>query len=402
MDKKRDIEKICVVGLGYIGLPTSALLANRGYNIVGVDVNENAVNTINKGKIHIVEPDLDIFVKAAVDSGHLKAQLKPEKADVFYICVPTPFKNGKTDHEPDMEYVKMAANSIAPFIESGNIIILESTSPVGSTELIVDIFKENNIDTDSLYVAYCPERVLPGKIMLELVENDRIVGGINEESTKKVSEFYQTFITGKVLETDARTAEMTKLVENASRDVQIAFANELSIISDKLGIDVWELIKLANHHPRVNILNPGTGVGGHCIAVDPWFIVSQSPNEAQLIKKAREVNNNKTTWVIDKIIKAAELLDNPKIVCMGIAYKPDIDDLRESPALLVANMLKLKGVDFYVCEPNIENHPEFRLIPVEESVKDCDIIVYLVGHNEFKDITVPKGKTILDFCGITN
>lgn len=394
------INKICISGLGYIGLPTAALLANRGFNVIGVDTNETAVNVINQGKIHIVEPDLDTFVKAAVDSGRLKAQLLPDCADVFYLCVPTPFKKGNSDFDPDMSFVKTATLSIAPYIKPGNLIILESTSPVGSTEMIRDILLESGVDIRNNYIAYCPERVLPGRIMTELVQNDRIVGGIDMLSTEVIAAFYRSFVAGKVLETDCKTAEMVKLVENASRDVQIAFANELSMICDDLDINVWELIKLANHHPRVNILNPGTGVGGHCIAVDPWFIVSRNPEEAKIIRQAREVNNYKTEWVIDKIKKEVKKYNNPKIAFMGISFKPDIDDLRESPALRVVESFLNSNVDFVVCEPNLTEHKTFKLVSVQEALDTCNIIIFLVAHKQFFDLK-SNDCMILDFCGIT-
>ena len=394
-------KKVCIMGLGYIGLPTAALLANRGHSVVGVDVKQEVVETINQGKIHIVEPDLHTFVKAAVDSGSLKAQMQPQEADVFFICVPTPFVKGTVNNDPDMTYVNQAAEKIAPFVRAGNMVILESTSPVGSTEMVRDTLAASGVDTDSVAIAYCPERVLPGRIMHELVENDRIVGGINPESTKMVAEFYDTFVMGEVLRTDSRTAEMTKLVENSSRDVQIAFANELSIICDKLGINVWELIGLANRHPRVNILNPGTGVGGHCIAVDPWFLVSKTPEEAKIIRRAREINDSKTDWVIEKIQAAAkELGSNPVVACMGIAFKPDIDDLRESPALRVAESLQKAGVRIVVCEPNIRRHESFELVDSMTAVQQSDLVVFLVSHREFLDLPVPAEKKTLDFCGV--
>lgn len=401
-DKKLIIRKICIMGLGYIGLPTAALLANRGFDVTGVDIKQDAIDIINKGQIHIVEPDLDTFVKAGVDSRRLKAKLEPEKADVFFICVPTPFEKNSSNYEPDMSFVEDAAKKIAPYIMKDNIVILESTSPVGSTEMIELVLKEYGVDTNSIYIAYCPERVLPGKIMIELVENDRIVGGLNQTSTEVVSAFYKDFIIGKVLETDCRTAEMAKLVENASRDSQIAFANELSMICDKLNINVWELIELANRHPRVNILNPGTGVGGHCIAVDPWFIVSKSPEEAKIIRKAREINNYKTDWVIDKIKKVAENheLTKPKIACMGISFKPDIDDLRESPALSVADTLKKESYDIYVCEPNVKDNTDYKFLEIDESISKCDIIVFLVAHSKFANLNLQEDKVVLDFCGV--
>jgi UDP-N-acetyl-D-mannosaminuronic acid dehydrogenase len=294
--------KICVIGLGYIGLPTSALLANRGYNVHGVDVVQSTVDTINEGKIHIVEPELDIYVKAAVNSGKLKADTKPSEADVFIIAVPTPFHEG---YVPNIDYVISATRAIAPYVKEGNIIILESTSPVGTTDAVEATLKENGVDTGKMYIAHCPERVLPGHIMRELVANDRIVGGTTQEATKVTAAFYREFVAGEVLETDAKTAEMAKLTENSFRDTNIAFANELSILCDKFGINVWELIRLANRHPRVNILQPGAGVGGHCIAVDPWFIVYAGGEDAKLIRTSREVNNYKTEWVIEKIKNAA-------------------------------------------------------------------------------------------------
>ena len=401
------MKKICVVGLGYIGLPTAALLANRGYDVYGVDIVQSTVDTINQGKIHIVEPDLDTFVKAAVNSGKLRADIKPTKADIFIIAVPTPFyKSGYEIPTPNIDYVISATKSIAPYVKEGDIVILESTSPVGTTEKMAEVLKEDGIDIKNIYIAHCPERVLPGKIMQELVENDRIVGGLTKEATKKVAEFYKTFVNGEVLETDAKTAELSKLVENSFRDVNIAFANELSIICDKFGIDVWELRELANRHPRVNILQPGAGVGGHCIAVDPWFIVSDAPNEAKLIKTAREVNSYKTEWVIEKIKNEAlkfeiENKRKPKIACMGLAFKPDIDDLRESPALYIVRRLINEGIEILAAEPNVDKFNEFDLIDYKNAVENADIIVFLVAHKEFKELKI-NNKQILDFCGVTN
>jgi UDP-N-acetyl-D-mannosaminuronic acid dehydrogenase len=399
MDRNK---KVCIFGLGYIGLPTAALLANSGYQVLGVDVKQEIIDTINRGEIHIIEPDLDAFVHAAVHSGNLKADLDPTEADIFIIAVPTPFHE---DLSPNISYVLEAARSLASKVKPGNLIILESTSPVGTTEKIQAELIQLGVDTDNLHFAYCPERVLPGHIMKELIENDRIIGGITKESTKKVADFYKTFVKGAVLETNSRTAEMCKLTENASRDVNIAFANELSMICDPLDINVWELISLANKHPRVNILRPGTGVGGHCIAVDPWFIVSQSPDTAKIIKQAREVNNFKTQWVIEKIINTClrfriENKKKPKLACLGLAFKPDIDDLRESPALEVVERLISEKIDCMVVEPNIESHPKMKLVELEEAIEKADIVVVLVGHKPFKNVSFKESGIVLDFVGL--
>jgi len=394
-------QHVTVMGLGYIGLPTAALLASRGNRIYGVDVNENAVDTINQGKIHIVEPDLDTFVHAAVETGKLTAHLEPQPADVFIIAVPTPFRE---DHQPDLAYVQAATQAIAPHVKSGNMVILESTSPVGTTERVAEILAGAGVDTSTLSIAHCPERVLPGRVMIELTENDRIVGGLTPEATRRVADFYREFVTGEVLETTARTAEMAKLVENASRDVQIAFANELSILADRYEINVWELIELANHHPRVNILQPGTGVGGHCIAVDPWFIITSAGGDARLIEAARRRNTEKTEWVIEKIVTRAteltETLGRPaKVAAMGLAFKPNIDDLRESPSLYVARRLKAAGLDLIAVEPNIGRHDEFDLVSPTDAVEQADLVAYLVAHKEFFDLPVVPSK-VLDFCGV--
>lgn len=394
-------QRICVVGLGYIGLPSAALLANRGYQVLGVDVNADVVETINRGEIHIVEPDLDSFVHSAVNSGRLRASLEPQTADIFIIAVPTPFKK---DHVPNVDYVLAAARAIASHLKAGDQVILESTSPVGTTEKVADTLRENGVNTDDLYIAHCPERVLPGHIMRELVENDRIIGGLNPAASEKVADFYRTFVTGEVLVTDARTAEMSKLTENSFRDVNVAFANELSILCNKFSINVWELIRLANRHPRVNILQPGTGVGGHCIAVDPWFIIHDAGDDAQIIRAGREVNTRKTLWVTGQIILQAESFKEkycrePKIACMGLAFKPNIDDLRESPALVVYEKLVARGYHVMAVEPNLKVHPEITLTPYEVAATDADIIVYLVGHREFKTLNV--NGAVLDYCGVT-
>jgi len=392
-------KKICVIGLGYIGLPTSALLANKGYDVHGVDVVESTVDTINRGKIHIVEPELDLFVQVAVKSEKLKASLKPVESDVFIIAVPTPFHKGFV---PNIDYVISATKSIVPYLKEGNIIILESTSPVGTTHKIEEILKDKGVDTSKLYIAHCPERVLPGQIMRELVANDRIVGGITPQATQKTVEFYKTFVEGEVLSTDAKTAEMAKLTENSFRDVNIAFANELSILCDKFDINVWELIKLTNRHPRVNVLQPGAGVGGHCIAVDPWFIVHAGGDDAKIIRTAREVNSYKTEWVIEKIKNIALLFEKKngrkaKVACMGLAFKPNIDDLRESPALYITRQLIASDLDILAVEPNIETFSEFEIVDYKEAIERADIVAFLVGHKEFKGLPIDNN---LDFCGI--
>ena len=393
-------KKISVIGLGYIGLPTASLLANRGYQIHGVDVVQSTVDTINHGDIHIVEPDLHRFVKSAVNSGHLIADTKPTKADIFIIAVPTPFHKGFI---PNIDFVIDATKSIIPYIEDGNIIILESTSPVGTTEKIESILRDSGVDTTKIYISYCPERVLPGQIMRELVENDRIVGGLTEEATRKTVEFYKTFVKGEVIPTNAKTAEMAKLTENSFRDVNIAFANELSILCDKFNIDVWELISLTNRHPRVNILQPSAGVGGHCIAVDPWFIVHASGGDAKIIKTAREVNSYKSRWVVEKIKNANLEFEKrynrkAKIACMGLAFKPDIDDLRESPALYITEELISNGLDILAVEPNIKSFSKFDIVDYNIAIKEADIIVFLVAHREFKDLNIDR--EVLDFCGV--
>ncbi|WP_296240472.1 MULTISPECIES: UDP-N-acetyl-D-mannosamine dehydrogenase [unclassified Psychrobacter] len=412
------MKNICVFGLGYIGLPTAAILAHHGANVVGVDVNQHAVDTINQGKIHIVEPGLEAIVKQAVDNGRLKANLTPVHSDAYLIAVPTPFKGD--DHTPDLSYIHAVSKALAPLLEKGDLVILESTSPVGATEQMVEWlaearpdltfpkYHEPDVEAD-IYVAYCPERVLPGKVVEELISNDRIIGGMTKESTKQAKEVYRIFVEGELLETNSRTAEMAKLTENASRDVSIAFANELSIISDKLDINVWELIELANHHPRVNILQPGTGVGGHCIAVDPWFIVNQNPDEAKIIRAAREINDSKPDWVIGKINAEIDKLkvqgiEKPTVALLGLAFKPDIDDLRESPAVNIAQkMLEADNADILLVEPNISKLPEKlntgMLVSLNSAVEQADVILVLVAHGEFENLDL-SGKSVVNF--VTN
>ena len=395
MDKK----KISVIGLGYIGLPTAALLANKGFQVEGIDIDQSIVDTVNSGKIHIVEPNLENYVEKAVKEKCLHASLTPSESDIFIIAVPTPFHEGYT---PNIDYIISATKMIAPFIKKNNIVILESTSPVGTTEKIEQILKEEGINTKDIYISHCPERVLPGNIMKELVYNDRIVGGINPQSTKKTIDFYNKFVEGEIFPTNAKTAEMAKLTENSFRDVNIAFANELSILCDNLNIDINELIELANRHPRVNILNPGPGVGGHCIAVDPWFIINKDPENAKIIKLAREINLYKTQWVIEKIKDAALEFEKangkkPIIACFGLAFKPDIDDLRESPALYIAQELNQNGYKILAVEPNINNHPSLQLVNIREANDNADIFTMLVAHKEFKKLNI---KTDLDFCGL--
>lgn len=414
------MKNICVFGLGYIGLPTAAMFAHHGANVIGVDVNAHAVETINQGKIHIVEPGLEAIVKQAVDNGNLKASLKPVHADAYLIAVPTPFKGD--DHEPDLSYIQAVSKALAPLLEKGDVVILESTSPVGATEKMVEWLAEERSDLTfpkyhepdveaDIFVAYCPERVLPGKVVEELISNDRIIGGMTKESTKKAQEIYRIFVEGELLETNSRTAEMAKLTENASRDVSIAFANELSIISDKLDINVWELIELANHHPRVNILQPGAGVGGHCIAVDPWFIVNQNPNEAKIIRAAREINDSKPSWVVDKINAEIDKLKSqgiakPTVALLGLAFKPDIDDLRESPAVNIAKtMLDADNANVLLVEPNIQFLPKRldtgTLVPLDSAIAQADVLVILVANSEFKNKNLFQNNVIVDAVGIS-
>ncbi len=397
--------KVVTIGLGYIGLPTSALIAQNGINVHGVDVNQSVVDIVNQGKIHIVEPDLDIAVEESVKKGFLKADVKPVKADTYLIVVPTPFKE---NHEPDISYIETATKSIVPFLKEENLYIIESTSPIGTTEKMMELIYSLRPELkDKLNIAYCPERVLPGNVMHELIFNDRVIGGIDEKSTQKAINFYKQFVEGELHATNTRTAEMCKLVENSSRDVQIAFANELSLICDKANINVWELISLANKHPRVNILQPGCGVGGHCIAVDPYFIVSNYPLESKIIGTSREVNNYKSFWCIEKIQTEKLKFElkygrKPSIALMGLSFKPNIDDLRESPAkYIVQKVLENdKSGEYFVVEPNIEEHDFFKLTNYKDVDEHADIIVFLVAHREFKNLQLTKNKLVLDFCGV--
>lgn len=411
-----EFKTISVIGLGYIGLPTAAVFASRKVNVIGVDINQHAVDTINKGKIHIVEPDLDMIVSAAVTAGYLKATTSPEPADAFLIAVPTPFK---ANNEPDLGYIEAACKNIAPVLKKGDLVVLESTSPVGATEQMATWLAEARPDLKvpittksdaDLYIAHCPERVLPGQVVRELVENDRVIGGLNDESSWKAIELYKTFVMGDCIVTNARTAEMAKLTENASRDVSIAFANELSVICDELDINVWELINLANRHPRVNILQPGPGVGGHCIAVDPWFIVSKTPDKARLIRQARVVNDSKPAWVVEKVKEKVEdfLLDHPDkkqekvtVACFGLVFKPDIDDLRESPALhITRELVNTLAVNVIAVEPNVESLQEdFLLVDLDTAFSMADIYVLLVDHYQFKKFKPPTAY-IVDAKGI--
>ncbi|MEY8020097.1 UDP-N-acetyl-D-mannosamine dehydrogenase [Muriicola sp. SD30] len=396
--------EVVIVGLGYIGLPTAALVAQKGTYVHGVDINPDVVKTINEGKIHIVEPDLGDVVSKAVKNGFLNASTTAVSANTYLIVVPTPFKD---KNEPDISFVESATKNLMPLLKKGDTYIIESTSPVGTTEKMMALIYEKRPDLEGeLFIAYCPERVLPGNVMYELVNNDRVIGGIDDRSTKKAVEFYREYVTGELHETNARTAEMCKLVENSSRDVQIAFANELSLICDKANINVWELISLANKHPRVNILQPGCGVGGHCIAVDPYFIVADYPMESRIIGKAREVNNYKSFWCAEKIISSKlefELRNGrkPRIALLGLAFKPNIDDLRESPAkYIVQRVLQASNnEEYYIVEPNIEDHNIFKITGLKEAIKEADIIALLVAHNEFKELSNLKNKVVLDFCG---
>lgn len=422
-------ESISIIGLGYIGLPTAAVFASRKVKVIGVDVNQHAVDTINRGHIHIIEPDLDMVVHAAVSQGYLRATTQPEPADAFLIAVPTPFKSDHNgDHEPDLRFIEAASKSIATVLKKGDLVILESTSPVGATEQMAawlasarpDLtYPQTHGEASDIRVAYCPERVLPGHVLRELLQNDRVIGGMTPKCSDAAVALYKVFVQGECIITNARTAEMCKLTENSFRDVNIAFANELSIICDKVDINVWELIRLANRHPRVNILQPGPGVGGHCIAVDPWFIVSQAPNEARLIRAAREVNDSKPQWVVDKVklavaehrrVNPNKKISDVTVACFGLAFKADIDDLRESPAVGIVHKLLVEGFcEILVVEPNVSELPlelngevALRLASAGEAIAQADIIVMLVNHSAFYELPFDQltDKQVIDTRGV--
>jgi len=397
----------CIFGLGYIGLPTAAVLTRAGHRVIGVDINAQVVDTVNQGQIHIVEPDLDQAVADAVACGALSAQLTPVTADVFVIAVPTPFRSGIDGiPQPNTDYVLEVARAVAPVLQPGNLVLLESTSPVGTTEQVARVIEElSGLNTDQLNIAYCPERVLPGRILQELVSNDRVIGGLTPVAAEAGKAFYATFCKGELLTTSAYTAELVKLTENSFRDVNIAFANELSLVCDRLGINVRELIRLANHHPRVNVLQPGCGVGGHCIAVDPWFIAAEAPDCTPLIQTARRVNDGKSRWVIQQVQhRAAALedqLDRPaRIGCLGLAFKPDVDDLRESPALHITTELLVAGLEVLACEPNLHEHSTIKLHTLEQVLADADLLMFLVAHSPFRNLDL-TGRKVFDLCGVS-
>ncbi len=412
-------QKVVVVGLGYIGLPTAAVIARAGAQVLGIDVSQSVVDTVNEGRVHIEEVDLHGLVQGVVDRGLLRASTTPEPADAFVIAVPTPIDDA---HQPDIAYVLTAARTIAPVLAPGNLIILESTSPIGTTEQVAALIAEARPDlavpghcsgTPDLFIAYCPERVLPGRILIELVDNDRVIGGITPRCARKAMGFYRQFVRGACLTTNARAAEMVKLTENSYRDVNIAFANELSMIADTMGIDVWEVIALANRHPRVNILQPGPGVGGHCIAVDPWFLVASDPANARIIRTAREVNEAKTDFVIGRATRMVEELlaarPQARVACLGLAFKPNIDDFRESPAVTIAaNLARRFGETIALVEPYARALPmafagtRARLMDLDDALADCDLLIVLVDHDMFKSIPLEEraGKAVLDTRGL--
>ncbi len=397
--------KACFMGLGYIGLPTAIIAAKHGIQVHGVDINPKVVEKTNAGQLHIIEPGMQELLEEVVKNGQLKADVTPTESDAYFMVVPTPFKG---DHQPDTSYVEAATRAVLPLLKKGDLYVIESTSPVGTTEAMAEIiFSERPELKDNIYIAYCPERVLPGNVIYELVNNDRVIGGLNPESTEKAIEFYSQFVTGQLHKTNCRTAEMCKLTENSSRDVQIAFANELSFICDKAGINVWELINLANKHPRVNILWPGCGVGGHCIAVDPYFITAEFPMESRMIGQARQINNYKAFWCAEKIHNEMLKFElekgrKPIVAMMGLAFKPDIDDLRESPAkqIVAKVMQSCNNATILIAEPNVSDHNVYKLCQYQDAYEKADIVVYLVAHTPFKTLPKATNKIILDFCGI--
>lgn len=397
--------KACFIGLGYIGLPTAIIAATHGIEVIGVDINKSVVEKTNAGELHIVEPGLEALLQKVVASGALRASTTPEVADAYFMVVPTPFKG---DHQPDISYVEAATRSVLPLLKEGDLYVIESTSPVGTTDKMKDlIFAERPELEGKIYIAYCPERVLPGNVIYELEHNDRVIGGMDDASTDKAIAFYAQFVKGQLHRTNCKTAELCKLTENSSRDVQIAFANELSLICDKAGINVWELIALANKHPRVNILQPGCGVGGHCIAVDPYFITADYPAESRIIADAREVNNYKSLWCAEKVKNAMLRFEKdnkrkPVVAMMGLAFKPNIDDLRESPAKQIVSrvMQGCNNADFLIVEPNITTHKVFKLTNYQEAYDKADIVVFLTAHTEFLELEYDTNKITLDFCGV--
>lgn len=397
--------KVNFIGLGYIGLPTAIIAAKHGIEIAGTDINPDIVEATNQGHLHIVEPDMEDMLREVVANGRLKAYTEPQLSDAYFIVVPTPFKG---NHEPDITYVEAATRSVVPILKEGDLFVIESTSPVGTTEKMRDVIYSMRPELKGkIFMAYCPERVLPGNVAYELINNDRVIGGINPESTEKAKEFYSQFVKGALHSTDSRTAEMCKLTENASRDVQIAFANELSLVCAKAGINVWKLIELANKHPRVNILQPGCGVGGHCIAVDPYFITADFPEESKLIAQARETNNGKAEWCTGQILAQIFKFEKengrkPRVALMGLAFKPNIDDLRESPAMEIAKGVTDAVASQYlmVVEPNIKSHPRFALTGFKEAYDKADIVVFLVNHREFAALNYRTDVKVLDFCGV--
>ena len=400
------MSKCCIMGLGYIGLPTASIVAKSDHYVIGVDTNPSIVDTINNGDVHFFEPGLEKTVKELVSLNKLKASLKPEPSDVFLIAVPTPFKDiNKGIPEPDIQYVLNAAKTIAPYLKEGNLLIIESTCPVGTTEKL-KLALENYVkcDLDKLHICYCPERVIPGSILTELVTNSRVIGGLKPDDGKLAKQFYETFCQGEINLTDARTAELVKLTENTFRDINIAFANELSIISDHLKVDINELIYLSNQHPRVNILKPGCGVGGHCIAIDPWFLASALPGNTHLIQTARKVNNEKVSWVIKKIEERSKIFERengrfPRIGCFGLTFKPNVDDIRESPAKKIIDNLISMNLQLLICEPNLKHLPNMNLSDLHYVIKNSDFLVFLVAHKEFKNLDL-KNKVYFDVCGV--